>query len=57
MLLFFGWLWSIFEDENNMFWVKPISVSGVNFVKTNGVGSPNLKIIDNITFLQADSVL
>jgi hypothetical protein len=40
-----------------MFWVKPISVSGVNFVKTNGVGSPNLKIIDNITFLQADSVL
>jgi hypothetical protein len=27
-------------------------MSGTNFIKTNGVGSPNLKIIDNVTFLQ-----
>jgi hypothetical protein len=27
-------------------------VSGTNFVKMSGVGSPNLKIINNITFLQ-----
>jgi hypothetical protein len=32
-------------------------VSSTNFVKMSGVGSPNLKIINNITFLQADSVL
>jgi hypothetical protein len=32
-------------------------VHSTNFIKTNGVGSLNLKIINNITFLQTGSVL
>jgi hypothetical protein len=37
----------LYQDK----WQKPL-VSGTNFVKINGVGSPNLKIINNVTFLQ-----